>query len=48
MNKQKYADELRKIQMSDITVSSRIFKISKDQFDQILERIKDYSKFSIQ
>ncbi len=48
INGKKYADELRKIPMSDTTVSRRILEISKDQFEQLLERIKENSKFAIQ
>lgn len=44
---QKNADDLRKIPMSDTTVTRRILEICKDQFGQLIERIKGNSKFAI-
>ena len=40
INGQKRGDELRKIQMSGTTVSKRMFEISKDQYEQLLDKIK--------
>ena len=44
----KYADELRKIPLSNDTVSQRISEICDDQFQQLIDRIKESLKFSIQ
>ncbi|XP_013776298.1 SCAN domain-containing protein 3-like, partial [Limulus polyphemus] len=45
---QKYADELRKIPLSNDTVGRQILEISNDQFEQLIGRIKESSKFAIQ
>lgn len=44
----KYADELRKIPLSNDTVARRISDISCDQFQQLIQRIKESPKFAIQ
>ena len=44
----KYADEFLKISLSDTTVSRRIEDILKDQFEQLIARIKENSKYAIQ
>lgn len=43
-----YAAEISKIPLSNDTVSKRISDISNDQFQQLLMRLKDSSKFAIQ
>ncbi|XP_060525290.1 protein FAM200A-like [Cylas formicarius] len=43
-----YAAEMSKIPLSNDTVSKRISDISNDQFQQLLMRLKDSSKFAIQ
>ena len=44
----KYADKSKKIPLSDPTVSKRIEDISKEQFEQLIARIKGNSKSAIQ
>ena len=44
----KYADELKKFFLSDSKVSRQIEDISKDQFEQLIARIKRNSKYVIQ
>ena len=44
----KYADEFKKIPLSDTTVSKRIEDISKDHFEQLIARIKGNLKYAIQ
>ncbi|GFR14311.1 zinc finger BED domain-containing protein 5 [Trichonephila clavata] len=43
-----YAAEISKIPLSNDTVSKKISDISNDQFQQLLMRLKDSSKFAIQ
>ena len=42
-----YADESKKILLSDSTVSERIEHISKDQLEQLTAKIKENSKYAI-
>ena len=44
----KYADELKKIPLSGTTVSRRIEDLIKEQFEQLIERIKGILKYAIQ
>ena len=44
----KEANEMRKISLSNNTVCHRIFKISEDQHEQLILRIKESGKFAIQ
>ena len=44
----KYGDDIRKIPLSNDTVSNRISDINKDQLVQLIKRIKESPKFSIQ
>uniref|UniRef100_A0A0K0EJ23 DUF4371 domain-containing protein n=1 Tax=Strongyloides stercoralis TaxID=6248 RepID=A0A0K0EJ23_STRER len=44
----KYGDDIRKIPLSNDTVSNRISDINKDQLIQLITRIKESLKFSIQ
>ena len=44
----KYGDDIRKIPLSNDTVSKRISDINKDQLVQLITRIKESLKFSIQ
>ena len=45
---QKYADELKTNPLSNDTVGRQILEISNDQCEQLIERIKESSKFAIQ
>ena len=44
----KYGDDIGKIHLSNDTVANRISDINKDQLVQLITRIKESSKFSIQ
>jgi len=44
----KYANDIRKIPLSNDIVANRISEINKDQLDQLIGRIKESPKFSIQ
>ena len=44
----KYGDEVRKVPLSDTTVSRRVSEISNDQFGQLITRVKQSVKFAIQ
>ena len=44
----KNTNEMRKISLSNNTVCRRIFKISEDQLEQLILRIKESRKFAIQ
>ena len=44
----KEANEMRKISLSNNTVSERFSKIGKDQREQLIPRIKESRKFTIQ
>ena len=44
----KEANEMRKISLSNNTVSKRISKIGKDQREQLILRIEESRKFTIQ
>ncbi|GLV33345.1 hypothetical protein CBL_08615 [Carabus blaptoides fortunei] len=44
----KYGDDIRKIPLSNDTVSNRISDIKKDELVQLITRIKESSKFLIQ
>ena len=44
----KYAEQFKKIPLSDSTVSRRIEDISKDQLERLIVRIKGNSKYAVQ
>jgi len=44
----KYVNDIRKIPLSNDIVANRISEINKDQLDQLIGRIKESPKFSIQ
>ena len=48
VHSKKEANEMRKISLSYNTVSKRISKIGKDQREQLIPRIKESRKFTIQ
>ena len=48
LHRSKYGDDIRKISLSNDTVVNRICEIKKDQLVQLITRIKEGPKFSME